>query len=354
MSWLDRVSGDPIKWLCENDPVNPAIRYFVLRDLFDLPAGDPEVVAAQAQIMSSGPVPVILEAQHPDGYWLRPGTGYAKYQGTEWQIILLGELGADPNDARVRRGCDYLFDHSIAANGAFACTARPTPSGVVHCLNGNLLYALICLGYLDDPRVQAALDWQARVTIGDLAHGSRLPTTSDADFACAANGHRPCAWGATKAMKALAAVPAEQRTPAVQAALTRGAALLLQYDLAKADYPYTGKVSSAWFKLGFPLSYWSDLLETLTVLVTLGHGDDRRLAPVFAWILGKQDAQGRWKLENSLNGKMWVDIEQKGKPSKWVTLRVLRVLKAADLYQVPTTPSLAATVWPYTLSGMAL
>jgi hypothetical protein len=45
------------------------------------------------------------------------------------------------------------------------------------------------------------------------------------------------------------------------------------------------------------------------------------------FILSKQGAQGRWKLENSLQGKMWADIEQKGKPSKWVTLRALRVLK---------------------------
>ena len=47
-------------------------------------------------------------------------------------------------------------------------------------------------------------------------------------------------------------------------------------------------------------------------------------------IIGKQDAHGRWRLENSLNGKMWVDIERRGKPSKWVTLRVLRVLQQAD------------------------
>jgi hypothetical protein len=129
-------------------------------------------------------------------------------------------------------------------------------------------------------------------------------------------------------MKALIAVPTERRTPAVQRALGRGAQFLLRYDLAKANYPYTAKVSSTWFKLGFPLSYWSDVLETFAVLVALGYGNDPRLAEVYHWLLSKQDAQGRWKLENSLNGKMWIDIEKKGKPSKWITLRVLRVLKA--------------------------
>ena len=44
-------------------------------------------------------------------------------------------------------------------------------------------------------------------------------------------------------------------------------------------------------------------------------------------VIGKQDRQGRWTMEYSYNGKTLVDIEEKGKPSKWVTLRALRVLK---------------------------
>lgn len=45
-------------------------------------------------------------------------------------------------------------------------------------------------------------------------------------------------------------------------------------------------------------------------------------------MLSKQDGEGRWSMKHSLNGKMWSDIEKKGEPSKWVTLRALRVLKA--------------------------
>jgi hypothetical protein len=70
------------------------------------------------------------------------------------------------------------------------------------------------------------------------------------------------------------------------------------------------------------------VLETLAVLVALGYGRDPRLVDAVEWLLNKQDAQGRWILEHGLNGKMWVDIEQQGKPSKWITLRALRVAKA--------------------------
>ena len=54
-----------------------------------------------------------------------------------------------------------------------------------------------------------------------------------------------------------------------------------------------------------------------------------RLARALELVKGKQGDGGRWKLEHTYNGKTWVDIEAKGAPSKWVTLRALRVLKAA-------------------------
>jgi hypothetical protein len=283
--------------------------------------------------MMSGPVRAILEAQDPDGFWVKSGAGYSpKYRSTVWQIIFLAELGADPRDERVQRGCEYLLSHGIAANGAFSCYRKPVPSGVIPCLNGNLLYALQRLGNADDPRVRTALDWQARAITGEGPFQYLKSGTAGPRFACSANEGQPCAWGANKAMRALLAVPSHRRTHVIERAIEAGAAFLLSRDPAVADYPFTKRVSSTWFKFGFPLSYWSDVLETTAVLVEAGHGGDPRLANAFDLILSKQDDRGRWKLENSLNGKMWADIEEKRQPSKWVTLRALRVLKGAGLY----------------------
>ncbi len=328
MTWRTLLKGDPLPWLLEPDPANPGVRYFALRELLDRPEDDPEVLQARTAVMTTGPVPAILDAQYPSGYWVKPGSGYSpKYRASVWQIIFLAELGADPADERVRRGCEYLLSHAIAANGAFSVYQEPVPCGSVHCLNGNLLYALLRLGYADDPRVRAALNWQVQAITGEGEMRYLKSGTSGPRFACSVNEGQPCAWGATKAMKALIAVPPHQRTPAVQRAIGVGAEFLLSRDPAVADYPYTGRVSSTWFRFGFPLSYWSDVLETTAVLVELDYGSDPRLANALWLILSKQDAQGRWKLENALNDKMWADIEEKGKPSKWVTLRALRVLK---------------------------
>ena len=324
--WTSALNDNPIPWLLEPGPDNPGVRYFALRELLDRPEDAPEVQAARAAIMTTGPVPAILDAQYPDGYWVKPGGGYSpKYRSTVWQIIFLAELGADPADERVQRGCEYVLSNSIAANGAFSAYQKPVPSGSIPCLNGNLLYALQRLGYSDDSRVQTALDWLARAIAGEIRY-LKSGTTGPC-FACSANEGQPCAWGANKAMKALLAVPPQWRTPAVQRAIEVGAEFLLSRDPAVADYPYTQRVSSTWFKFGFPLTYWSDILEATAVLTELGYGDDPRLSNAIQLILNKQDAEGRWKLENSLHGKMWADIEEKGKPSKWITLRALRVLK---------------------------
>ncbi|MBU0492063.1 MAG: nitrogen fixation protein NifH [Chloroflexi bacterium] len=328
-----RLKGDPLSWLLEPDPANPGVRYFALRDLLDRPEDDADVQTARAVVMTSGPVPAILNAQYPEGYWVKPGSGYSpKYRGTVWQIIFLAELGADPADERVRQGCEYLLSHSIAANGAFSCLQAPVPSGAIPCLNGNLLRALLRLGYENDPRVQTALDWLARSITGEGQFRYLKSGTSGPNCACSANGGQPCAWGAVKAIRALIAVPPGQRTPAVQHAIEAGAEFLLSRDPAVADYPHTERVSSTWFKFGFPLSYWSDVLEIVEVLAGLGYGRDPRLAPAIEFILSKQDTAGRWKLENALNGKMWADIERKGRPSKWVTLRARRALKATDAH----------------------
>ena len=314
-------------WLLEEDPLNPGVRYFTLRDLMNRPENDDELVEAKRDIMRNGPVPVILDSQHPDGYWAKPGGGYSpSYTVSLWQVIFLGELGADGRDKRVQRGCNYLLDHIVATNGGFAMDPRPVPSSVVHCLNGEPLHALIRLGFYDDPRVQKALDWQVKAIIADPDVRYYKSGTCAKGFACGYNQRQPCAWGATKALKALSVIPIQDRTPKVKKAIDMGGEFLMSSDLASADYPYTEKINTSWFKFGFPLSYRSDVLETMNVLARLGYGVDPRLNNARQFISGKRDDQGRWMMEKSLNGKMWIDIEEKGKPSKWITLQALCAL----------------------------
>jgi len=329
--WIDRVRVDPLPWLLDEE--TPAVRHLALRGLLGRPADDPEVAAARAAAMRTDPIASILAAQHPEGWWVRPGHGYSpKYTSTVWQVIFLDQLGADGNDPRIRKACEYVLEHSQSSSGGFGALgsglAKPPPSGVAHCLNGNLVRALIGFGLLEDQRVQRSLAYQAASVTGEGME-RWYSLTPGPGFRCGANYGDPCAWGATKAILALARVPAEGRTPAVARALEEGAAFLLSRDPSVADYPMgpNSTPSSSWFKLGFPSGYVADLLQTLEALCEAGMAGDPRLDRAVDCV-AQQDAQGHWPNRYAYAGKMAIDIDRPGRPSKWVTLRACRVLKA--------------------------
>jgi hypothetical protein len=316
-----------IDWLLEKD--NPSVRYSTLRHLLDRSDDDRDVQAARRAIMQSEPVRKILAAQNPEGYWVKPGPGYTpKYQSTAWQILFLAELGADGRNKQIQKGCEYLLKHAQATHGGFSALANAVPSGAIHCLNGNLIWALVALGYGDDARVARAVDWLAGAITGDDFKWF-CALVPGPGFKCGANRGKPCAWGAVKSLRALANLPPALRSRKVKQATAMAVDLLLSRDLAKADYPYRVRVSGEWFKFGFPLSYTSDVLEALLALTNAGYARDPRLKNALELVLSRRDPDGRWAMKHSLNGKMWADIEVKGKPSKWITLRAMRVLKAA-------------------------
>ena len=302
------------------------MRHQALRWLLDEPEDSPAVRQARAAAMRADPIAATLAAQQPEGFWVQPGAGYQpKYTGTVWSLMFLDQLGADSTDLRVQRACGYVLAHAQSPGGGFS------PSGgshVIHCLNGNLLRALVGFGWLDDERVRSAVEWQARSITGEGFDAWIASATSGPGFSCGINGGLPCAWGAIKALRGLARIPRRRRTPLVRRAIAEGAAFLLSRDPALADYPTESKVSKNWFKLGFPSGYVADVLQNLEVLAELGHARDRRLAHAVELVLSKQDERGRWRNEYAYERLTWVPLERTRSPSKWVTLRACRVLRA--------------------------
>jgi len=334
MAWQDRLRGDSLSWLlaCES----PGVRYLALRDLLDRPADDAELAEARREAYAAGPMAAVLAAMDPAGYWVKPGPGYnPKYRATVWSIILLAQLGASAAEERVARGCAYLLDHALAPQGQFTMTGAP--SGTIDCLQGNLCWALMELGYAD-ARLDAAFAWTAQSVTGEggapqEARGAALryyAAKCGPVFACGANNRLPCAWGATKVMLAFGRRPAPRRTPLIARAIARGGAFLFSRDPAVADYPcgYSDKPSGNWQKIGFPVFCVTDTLQVVEALVALGYGHDPRLANALDLIVQKQDAAGRWALGYDYAGKTWAEFGAKRAPNPWVTLRVLRVLKA--------------------------
>jgi hypothetical protein len=133
-------------------------------------------------------------------------------------------------------------------------------------------------------------------------------------------------------MLAFSRWPPARHTPLVTQAIAAGTKFLLKDDPVEAAYPcgWAGKPSHNWWRFGFPVFYVTDLLQIAEALVALGLGGDPRLANLLALIRSKADTQGRWPTEYDYSGKTWVTLGGKNRISKWVTLRALRVLRAAS------------------------
>ncbi len=330
-----KLNGDSLNWLLEKE--NPEVRYLALRDLAGLADQDPELKAMRKTAHQNGPIASILDKMDPQGFWQKPGPGYGpKYKSTVWSLLLLAQLGADiREDERIRTACNYFLDQALAPGGQIAYNGQP--SGTIDCLQGNMCWALQTLG-CEDPRIQSAYEWMARSVTGDgIAPNTdrKAPVRYYAykcapNFACGANNKMPCAWGAAKVMMAFGALPKINRTPMIDKAIHAGLDFFLSIDLTKAEFPngYDDHPSRNWWKFGFPVFYITDLLQVAEALVLLGVDKDPRLDGVKRLILEKQDAQGRWPLEYDYTGKTWRSYGKVNEPNKWVTLRVLRVLKA--------------------------
>lgn len=338
MSWKSQLRGDSLLWLLESE--NPGVRYLALRDLSDLSPDDKRLKAARKSAHKEGPIAHILSKMNEEGYWQRPGTGYGpKYKSTVWALILLAQLGASvKEDKRIRLACKYYLDHALSPGGQISAMTNSSPSGTADCIQGNMLWSLTTLGY-SDPRMDAAYEWMARTVTGEGVAPMKDKHASvryfagkcGSTFSCGANNKLPCAWGGVKVMLALSQVPVKERSDLIERAIRHGVDFFFSADPSTAEYPngWAEKPSGNWWKFGFPVFYVADILQIAEALVRLGYGKDKRLANTLELIRSKQDEEGRWQLEYNYDGKTWMRFGKMKQPNEWVTLRALKVLKAA-------------------------
>jgi hypothetical protein len=293
---------------------------------------DPEVMDVKEKIMEIGVVPKILAKQDKKGYWEDPRQFYnAKYKGTVWQLLILAELGADGDDRRVKNACEFIFNNSQDHDSMGFSIEHAVKLGggrksmVIPCLTGNMTWSLIRLGYQNDPRVQKAIEYITKYQRFDDGEGKRPTGWPYERFKSCFSKHT-CHMGAIKALKALAEIPDDSRSKDVKETIKKGVEYFLIHHIHKRSHDLDKVAKPGWLKFRFPQTYPTDALEILGVLTKLGVKDPR-MQEAMDVILSKQDDQGRWILESTFNSKFQVNIEVKGKSSKWITLNALRVIK---------------------------
>jgi hypothetical protein len=324
----DRV----LDWLLEED--QPSVRYLALTQLLGRPASDPDSAAARAAIPARGWAAEILAERNKDGGWGEGDSLYhPKYRGTIWRLLVLADLGVTREDPQIRASCEVWFDRLQRDDGGFGAGG-----GAAHlCTTGNLARALIQFGYVDDQRLERAMEW----------------FVEDADpkggWSCYGSGRLLDSW---EPLSAFASYPRERWTDAMRESVERGAEYFLSRELSQQGERY-----EPWFRTHYPVHYYYDLLVGLDTVTALGYGGDPRLAVALAWLRDRRRLDGRWNLDAvhpDIAGGMaeWYEkhpkkrptpwaLETPGQPSKMVTLIARRVLARVAAAPATSAPPAA-------------
>jgi hypothetical protein len=350
-----------LDWLTE--PNNPAVAVLTRRTLLDEP-DSPDLEVLWASRNEYAPVAAILDAMQPDGSWDRPARDYQKYGGSLWQIVILGELYASGSCHRIQCAAEYAFSRQLD-DGSWSATNK-RPAGAVPCLTANVARGLARMGWSRDERVIAAL-----TNVAGIVRDHGFLACPPGGSATTLNGY--CHMLAPKLLLLLGEVPRDLwpdgavelrdecvrvlRDKQVFRCLPKGSREFAELAYrAKTDQeraivrarfiaehgPLEWGDKPGWRRFGYPLSYNSDVLEALLALA--GVGEDRRpeYEAAIDLVRATADPQMRWTLKNTLNGKMIADVEVKGQPSKWLTLRALAVLRGFEA-ETAATPAPRAT-----------
>ena len=302
--------GSSLEWLLAGDP---SIRWQALRDLADAP---PETVTRErARVADEGWGKRLLQLQDPEGTWAA-GLYTPKWTSTTYTMLLLRDLGLPPGNEQAARACTLLLDRGFYSDGGIGFGWGRSET----CVTGMVLSILAYFKMDEDrlDRIAAHLlerqmtdgGWNCRQPFGAV-HGSVHTTISVLEGLADYERFRG-------------------RNPrGLMAAQRRGREFLLAHRLFRSHR--SGRIINPVFlRLAFPPRWHYDILRALDYFRAVDAPADERLADAIAVLASKQRSDGRWKLDHSFRGREFFTLERVGRPSRWNTLRALRVRRWWD------------------------
>jgi hypothetical protein len=300
-----------IDWLLDSDP---AIRWQVMRDLTHEPA---DVIAAErAKVATEGWCAQLLALQAPDGLWA--GNAFSQDRTDTFHVLeLLRRLGLDPESEAAQRALGLVRTHVTWGDGAWwnpPWADKAFFEGEVEpCINGNVVSTGSYFGVNMTPLVERLLGEQLR----------------DGGWNCEVeNGATVSSFGTTiNVLEGLLEFEgATGGSDDVRTARERGEAYMLERRLFRRKS--TGEViDPSWLQFSFPTWWHYDVLRGLDYLRDAGVAPDDRIAEAISVVEGSRDPDGRWPLQNVHEGETYVEMDDgEGQPSRWNTLRAMRVL----------------------------
>ena len=293
-----------MKWLLDSDP---SIRWQVIRDLGDESA---EVVAAERlRVASEGWGAQLLDRQRPDGKW-GDGISNPQWASTLHTLLLLRQMGPDPGSERTRKAVS-LIRHKVTWGPQFGDS--PFFEGEVEpCINGGALALGAYFGEASDRLVDRLLGeqlqdggWNCEAERGSVR--SSFHTTI-----CVLEG-------------LLEYETARGATAAVTDARARAHEYLLERRMFRR-LSSGAVIDPGWARFTFPTLWHYDVLRGLDYLRSARVEPDDRVAEAIGLVAGRQQQDGRWPLDGPHRDAIH-ELERAGQPSRWNTLRALRVLR---------------------------
>ena len=305
-----------IDWLLDSDP---AVRWQVLRDVTGAPAG--EVAAERSRVTREGWGARLLDLQEPDGMWAggtyfpvpNPDGGREDRQpwtATAFSLQLLHHFGADPADERVRAAVA-----KVAGNARWEADGLPFFAGEVEpCINGMTVVLGVYFGYVEEAG-----------GVVDRLLGDRL---ADGGWNCWREfGSTVSSFAST--LDVLEGLLAYERATGGSAEITAARQEAEQYLLDRRLFRRmsTGEpAADAFLEFSFPPRWHYDVLRALDYFRQAGEPDPR-MHDALDVVAAKRLPDGTWPLENTHPGAVHFELEDgDGRPSRWNTLRALRVL----------------------------
>ncbi|MFH2112510.1 MAG: hypothetical protein ABIJ47_14775 [Candidatus Bathyarchaeota archaeon] len=333
-----------LDWLLEAD--DPMVRYNTLVNILNKPVDSTEVSEASRAMMSSRPVSAILRGletgitdKEAAAKWGEPAAtaGYVpKYKGAVWRLIFLAQAGADPEDPRVAELCQHILRHAYSEkHGTFAVSFR-TKKGyndaLMPCFMGNMVWSLCAMGYGEQPDVRNGFRFlveHQRFDDGYWKTPNTYPYRGRGDRCW---GTHTCYWGVTKLLKAMTVVPDSYWTVEALEAKRKAVEFVLLHRLIWSshapDRPVSTKTTNP-TRLTTPLTYYDDAVEIASNLLALGVQHEA-IDSTIEYVKDKACMNERWAADNT-PGPLDAPFARKGRESKWVTYRVLRLLKLANM-----------------------
>jgi hypothetical protein len=304
-------------WLLEGDP---AIRWQTLRDLVN--TAENVIEREGRRVSEEGWGARLLAEQNREGRWARgrssdSGLYVPKWTSTTYTMMTLRDFGLSPANPKAQRACKLLLDEGFQPTGGigYGTWAKRHPGGET-CITGMVLSILSYFEY-DDRRLDAIAARLLEEQMSDGGWNCRLPR------------------GATHASMHTTISVLEglrnyerrgRKLRAIRAAQHRGREFLLVHRLFRSHRAGT-VIRSEFLKFSFPPRWHYDVLRALDYFQSVNAPRDERLAEAMGMVRARAGADGRWPLQNRHPGKTYFELERVGGPSRWNTLRALRVLR---------------------------